>query len=301
MNDTDELFQGVRQFAAVAKSSSFRRAAEELGVSTPAVSKAIRRLEERMGVQLFTRTSRNVALTPEGQRFLDGCQEAIASLEAAREQLLEARRAPSGELHVSMSLILGPQVIPALPRFTARYPRLALRVSLSDRVSRLHEERIDVALRVGVRKDSSLIQKRLFATRWVTVASPSFAARHAVPTEPLDLVSLNCLRFLLPTGKPRAFTFRAAGGETFEQSVRGNLVIDHGQHLLEAALGGMGVAQVLDFMVVEHLRGGDLIELLPDHSAPGPPVCAVSAPERRRSPNVRAFHAFLGDLFPAVG
>lgn len=294
--ESDELFQGVLPFSAVARTHSFRQAAEQLGVSTPAVSKAVRRLEQRLGLRLLTRTSRSVALTPEGERYLERCREAIASMEAAREQMHSARRAPSGVLRVSMSLILGPRVVPALPRFAARNPKVSLRVSLSDRVSKLHEEHIDVALRVGVRSDSSLIQKRLLTTRWVTLASPAFVARHGLPRVPADLAGMNCLRFLLPSGRPREFTFQQGSAAPFVQAVSGNLLIDHGQLLLEAALAGMGVAQVLDFMVQEQLRAGSLLELLPSFGAPGPAIFAVATPERHRSPNVRAFSAFLSEL-----
>lgn len=298
MKDAEQLFQGVLPFVEVARSRSFGQAAATLGISTPAVSKAVSRLEQRLGVRLLLRTSRTVELTPEGERYLSRCQEAVASMEAAREQMNASKRAPSGDLAINLSPILAPQLVPALPRFAARYPRVTLRVSLSDRVSKLHEERVDVALRVGVRTDSSLIQKRLLVTRWVTVASPAFLARHEPPRVPADLLRLNCLRFVLPNGKPRDFTYQAPGvAEPEEVAVRGNLVIDQGVQLLEAALAGMGVAQVLDFMTHQLLRGGALTEVLAPFSAPGPAVYAVATPERHRSPNVRAFNAFLSELF----
>jgi DNA-binding transcriptional LysR family regulator len=223
-------------------------------------------------------------------------------MQAAEEHMNDARRAPSGALHVSLSLILGPSVVPALSRFAARYPKVTLRLSLSDRVSKLQEEQVDVALRIGVRDDSTLVQKRLLSTRWVTLASPAFVARQGAPRAPSDLHDLNCLRFVLPKGRPRDFTFRASGSDQpLQLAVSGNLLIDHGQHLLEAALAGLGVAQVLDFMAHEHLENGALTELLPSFSAVGPPVCSVAAPPRHRSPNVRAFNAFLGELFKSVG
>lgn len=300
MIDADELFSGVLPFSKVAETRSFTQAAERLGVSTAAVSKAVRRLEQRLGARLLTRTSRTVSLTPEGARYFERCREAIASMEAARESISDARRSPSGPLRVSMSFILGPRVVPALPRFTARYPNVELGISLTDRVSKLQEERIDLALRVGVREDSNLIQRRLLAARWVTVASPAFLARHGTPKAPGDLARANCLRFVLPSGKPRDFTFlepSSGKGETL--AVSGNLLIDHGQHLLEAAVAGMGVAQVLDFMVAEHLQSGVLLEVLAAFSAPGPSVCAVFAPERSKAASVRAFLGFLGELFGA--
>ncbi len=298
MIETAELFAGVLPFAKVAETSSFSQAAEELGVSTAAISKAVSRLEERLGVRLLTRTSRSVALTPEGVQFWARCREAISSMEAGRELMSQSRRQPSGPLSVSMSFILGSRVVPELARFTARHPKITLRVTLSDRISRLGQENIDVALRVGARQDSSLVERRLLAPRWVTVASPGLLAQSGLPKSPADLERFNCLRFILPSGRPRDFSFRDPGSGASETlAVNGNLQIDHGDRLLDAALSGMGVAQVLDFMVVEHVRAGRLVELLAEFSPPGPPVCAVSAPERSKTPNVRAFVAFLTELF----
>jgi DNA-binding transcriptional LysR family regulator len=301
MIELNELFFGVWPFTHVAETRSFRQAAERLGVSTAAVSKAVRKLEERLGVRLFTRSSRSVVLTPEGERYFQHCREAIASMEVARELMSQSRRSPSGELRISMSFILGRRVVPALSRFAARYPKVALRVSLSDRVSNLQEEdHLDVALLVGVRDDSNLIQKRLLKTRWVTVVSPAFLLRHGLPKEPADLARLNCLRFLLPNGKPRDFSFLdPASGRGETRAVTGNLLIDHGDQLLDAARAGMGVAQVLDFMAADGVRQGDLTEILSAFCAQGPPVCAVSAPERSKTPNVRAFIGFLTELFDA--
>jgi DNA-binding transcriptional LysR family regulator len=288
----------VLPFAKVVEAQSFRRAGERLGISTAAVSKAVRRLEERLGVRLLTRTSRTVALTPEGARYFERCREAIATMQAARELMSQSRRGPSGELRVSLSFILASRVVPALSRFSARYPKVTLKLSLSDRVTKLREEQVDVALRVGVRDDSTLIQKRLLKTRWVTLASPAFLARHGVPREPADLARFNCLRFVPPSGKPRDFSFREpVTGRELTLAVAGNLLIDQGEHLLQAAASGLGVAQVLDFMVTERLRNAELAEVLEAFSGEGPPVCAVSAPERSRTPNVRAFIGFLTELF----
>jgi DNA-binding transcriptional LysR family regulator len=135
-------------------------------------------------------------------------------------------------------------------------------------------------------------------TRWVTLASPAFIARYGAPRAPAELGELNCLRFLLPNGRPRDFSFQMPdSAEPKQLAVTGNLLIDHGEYLLEAALAGMGVAQVLDFMALEHLKNGALSELLSDFSAAGPAIYSVSAPPRHRSANVRAFNAFLGEVF----
>jgi DNA-binding transcriptional LysR family regulator len=141
----------------------------------------------------------------------------------------------------------------------------------------------------------------LLATRWVTVAAPAFIARFGAPRSPAELAGLNCLRFLQPGGRPRDFSFRDPdSGETSVVAVGGNLVLDHGGHLLDAARAGHGVAQVLDFTARPALANGEVVELLAAHAASGPDVHAVMAPERARSTNVRAVLELLSELFERV-
>lgn len=300
MAETTALFAGVLPFFHTAQERSFRRAAERLGVTSAAVSKAVLRLEDSLGVKLLARTSRTVNLTPEGAAFLERCREAIGSLEAGREQLTASRRLPRGELHVTMSFVLGGVIVPSFGALTARYPELSLRVTMTDRLLSLVDERVDVAVRIGAPTDSSLLGRRLRSTRWVTVASPVFVARHGAPTHPRELARYNCLHFLAPNGRPREWAFRDPGtGALSHAEVRGSLVINHGDHLLTAALAGIGLCQVLDFMVDDHLREGRLVEVLAPWAGEGPPVYCLCVPERRRSPNVAAFLTFLDGVFGA--
>jgi LysR family transcriptional regulator for bpeEF and oprC len=299
---TDELFAGVLPFFHTAESSSFGRAAEQLGVSTAAVSKAVRKLEERLGVKLLVRTSRSVALTPEGAVYLERCREAIASLHAGGELMSQARDQPSGEIRVTLSPILGRQVVPRLPKLAARHPKLEIRMSMSDRLSQLARDRLDLAVRIGGRSDSALVSRRLFAPRWVTVAAPAWVARHGAPASPVALARCNTLRFVGPDGRPRAWTFRNPDTDAVAScDTGGNLRVDNGDHLVDAAIAGLGIAQVLDFMVEGALGDGRLVRLLVPFEAPGPAVHAVSTPERSRTPNVRAFVAFLQEVFGVSG
>lgn len=293
-----ELFAGVVPFFHVAERLSFRKAAEELGVSTAAVSKAVTRLEERLGVKLLRRSSRVVALTPEGKLFHARSREAVASVRAGHAQLARSRAQPRGDVHVSTSFILGPSLVAALPALAALYPELVVHVALEDRVSNLLAEDIDVALRVGARTTSALVSRVLHRPRWVTVAAPDYLARHAAPARPGDLARHNCLRFVDPRGRPAPWWF--AGGADVAPApheVTGNLLLNNGDLLRTAAAAGLGVAQLLDFMVDGLVRDRRLIEVLGDHSAPGPPIHAVTAPERSRSANVRAIIDFAGAMF----
>lgn len=292
MHTQDDLFTGVVPFVVTAEERGFRRAAQRLGVSAAAVSKAVLRLEERLGVRLLERTSRSVTLTQEGALFLTRCREAVNNLQAGRDQLSASRRQPRGEVVVSTSFILGPVLLPQLPVLAQRYPALSLRLDLTDRLVRLVDEGVDVALRVGALEDSRLVTARLRECRWMTLGAPSYLARHGAPQKPEDLALHNCVRFVAPDGRPRDWVFR--GGAV---SVRGNLLLNLGTHLQDAAVAGVGLCQVLDFMAQEDLRQGRLLEVLADHAAQGPPIHAVATAGRMRSPNVRAVLEWARPLF----
>jgi LysR family transcriptional regulator, regulator for bpeEF and oprC len=298
MSGRIDLFAGVLPFVRTAEARSFSRAAESLGVSTAAVSKAVRKLEDELGVKLLDRSSRVVTLTREGEVFLERCRQAVLSVQGAREAMNDARREPHGELRVTMPFILAPFVVPHLPRLAAQYPRLSFRLHLSDRVARLADERYDVAIRMGPLPPSSLVARLLRKTRWVTVAAPSYLARRPAPRSLAELAEHNCLRFVGPDGKPRDWSFTDGTGAVTVHP-RGNLSIDHGGHMLSAAESGMGLCQVLDFMVHDALRDGALVEVLAAFAAEGPSIHAVATSGRAGSTNVRAFMRFLPDLFRA--
>jgi DNA-binding transcriptional LysR family regulator len=293
MSTRPDLFAGILPFVRVAEERSFGRAAADLGITTAAVSKSVKKLEEDLGVKLLERSSRVVTLTPEGASFLERCRPAVLSVQGARDAMLGTRREPRGELSVTLSFVLAPFIVPNLSRLAAQYPRLTFRLSLSDRLARLAAESYDVAIRLGELADSSLVSRRLRRTRWVTVASPSYLARCPAPKTVAQLAEHNCLRFVDPTGKPRELVF----SDGARVKTRGNLLIDHGLHLLDAARAGMGVCQVLDFMVAPLLRDGSLIELLPAFAAEGPSVHALMTQARAKSANARAFVRFLVDVF----
>lgn len=293
-----EVFAGVVPFFHVAEQLSFRRAAEALGVSTAAVSKAVSNLEARLGVKLLARTSRAVALTPEGKLFHVRAREAVASVQAGHAQLARSRTQARGDVRVSLSFVLGPVVVAALPSLTARHPELVVHLALTDRVSGLLAEELDVALRIGARTPSTLISRVLYQPRWITVASPAFLARHGPPARPADLARLRCARFVDPRGRPAPWWFaEPADAAPRPLDVAGNLLVDQGELLLAAALAGDAIAQVFDFMVADHVRDGRLVAVLDDFAAPGPPIHAVTTPERSRSANVRAVIDFAAATF----
>lgn len=281
-------WSGVSAFVHVAEQRSFREAARILGVTPTAVSKAVARLEERLGVVLLHRTSRAVTLTAEGARYLEGCRQALDRLRIAEDELNRQVDDVRGLVTVSLPRVLGPQVLRVLRSLRDRHPELTVRLVVTDRDARLAEEEVDVALRIGDLPDSSLIGRRLFTPCWVTLVAPSYVQRHGLPAHPGELERHACMRFARPAGGVADLRF--SGPEGLEV-VRGDsaLVVDDGDLLLEACLAGLGVAQVFDFMAVELLRRGLLVEILRAWRAPAPPVRALTLPGRQQVPRVRAF------------
>jgi DNA-binding transcriptional LysR family regulator len=290
-----DLFRGVVPFVAVAEERSYRKAAARLGVSAAAVSKAVQALEEDFGITLLDRTNRVVSLTRQGEIFFERCRSAVASVQGAREAVLATKREPSGQLVLTAPFVVVPLLVPALALLRSRFSGLSFSVKVSDQLSRLAEESVDVAVRVGPLVESSLVARRLRRTRLLTVASPAYLARRGTPSRVEQLEGHDCLVLLGPNNKPRAWWFA-----TGAVPVPATLLVDHGPTLVDAALSGLGIGQAFDFMVQDHLRDGRLVELFAGVAADGPEVHAVCAPGRRASPNVRAAFNALADAFGPV-
>lgn len=293
------VFSGVVPFVAVAEEKSFRVAAQRLSVTVAAVSKAVSRLEEELGVTLVARTTRSVALTPAGVELLARFRSAIDLVEQARSAASLARSGPFGEISVSLSFVFASVVIRQFATLAARHPGVSFRFQLTDRLSKLIDEKIDVAVRIGALADSSQLARRVHLPRWVTIASPLYLSQRGRPGSLGELAAHNCLRFVTQTGKPRNWTFEQSG-EDVEWPVAGNLLVDQGEVLVQAALDGTGIAQVLDFMVAEHVEQGRLVELFSEHASAAPPVHVVFARGRKRDPNIRLCVDFLTTLFSTL-
>lgn len=286
-----DLFRGVVPFVAVAEERSFRKAAARLGVSPAAVSKAVQSLEAELALTLFERTSRAVTLTREGALFFERCQPAVHSVSAARAAVEAARREPEGELTVSVPFLVAPLLGPALALLRARHPRLWFRVLVTDRLTRLAEESVDVAVRVGPLEGASMVARRLRRTRLLTAASPAYLARAGTPRAVDDLDAHACLVTVGPSGKPRQWLF-ASG----PRAVPAAMLTEHAPTVVDASVAGLGVVQALDFMVDEALRAGRLQQVLASEVAEGPDVHAVCAPGRRATSRVREAFEVLADV-----
>ncbi len=287
-----ELFRGVVPFVAVAEAKSYRAAARALGVSTAAVSKAVQSLEASLGVVLIHRTARFVDLTREGALFYERARAAVAEVEGAREALARAQRVPEGELTLSLPFVLTTLVARGIALLRARHPRLTFKLLVTDRLSKLASESVDVAVRIGDLPDSALVSRTLRKTELLTIASPAYVARAGAPAKPADLDRHDCVGLVAPTGKPYAWLFASGPRE-----VRSIAIPDHGPMLIEAVVAGVGIGQAFDFMIGDRLARGELVEVMPHERAQGPAVTAVCAPGQRATPRVRAAFEAFADAF----
>ena len=289
-------FAALVPFVHTAELKSFRGAAERLGVSVAAVSKAVAKLERDLGARLLVRTSRSVALTPEGEVLLQRGRLALATHPAAPQHVVAPGQTRRGELRVTIPFILGSRLVQALPVLARRQPGLSVRLVVTDRWLPMAEGEIDVAVRIGELPDSDLVVRKLRTTRWCTLAAPDYLAREGTPETLAALSSHECLRFLAPNGRPRDWTFASPGGVGTRVPTTGRFIVDQGELLLDGALAGLGVCQVLDFMAEPHLRAGRLVEVLRAHAADGPVIHAVTTHARKGAATVRAFLGFLGEV-----
>lgn len=286
------MFAGIEAFVHVAELGSFRRAAARMGVTPAAISKAVAKLEADLGVRLLERTSRRVEPTAEGRLYLGHARAALDALLAGRDRVALARAAVEGPLRLSASPALGPAVARALPALLARHPRLRPELSVTDRVVRLAEEEVDVALRLGPVEDGELLARALRRPRWVLVAAPALLRRVGVPSDAAALDEWPRAAFVGPSGLEVPWALRGpapTSAATFRT--------DDGGLLVEAALAGLAVAQVFEGMAAAALADGRLVEVLPGASAEGPPLHAVCLHRRRAAPKVRVALDWLEDVF----
>jgi LysR family transcriptional regulator for bpeEF and oprC len=286
----DHLFSGVLSFVAVAEERSFRRAAEKLGVTVAATSKAVQHLEAELGVPLLERTSRSVGLTREGEAFLVPAREAVGLLRGAREKARQSQREPRGPFTLSLPFILSRRVTSACARLAQRFPALTIHLRFTNHRVRFAEETVEAAIRIGPVEDLGVVAHQLFQARWVTVASPAYLGRHGTPRHPADLEGHRCLKFIKPKGAARDWMFREAPDELEGHAVATptSFDSDHGEALVDAAIAGMGLTQIFDFMAAPAIHDGRLVEVLGDFSCFAATVHMVYPASRRMSPRVRA-------------
>ena len=293
------LLTGVGVLAAVTEAGNFARAAELLGLTPSGVSRAVARLEARVGVRLFDRNPREVSLTEEGRRFHAHVMPLLASLDEAAAEVAGAAAVVRGRLRVSVDPWFARMVLaPTLQLFLARYPTLQVDLSTSNYREEMMSG-MDVAVRFGPPDDSTLIVRKLLETPVLTVAAPAYLDRHGEPRSPHDLVHHEALLFRDPqTGVPFPSEFHR-GGEIVEVKVTSRLVLDDPSVAVSACVAGQGVFQSLAVGLAPFMARGELVRILPDWSEELYPLYAYH-PSRHLPPaKVRAFLDFIQEV--AIG
>lgn len=291
------IISGITVFVAVAKSGSYARAADHVGLSRSGVAKAIARLEERTGMRLFDRNVRALKLTGEGRAFLE---EVMPMLERLGEIASPSGGGQvRGRLRVSTDAAFGPYLlVPAMPQLLAIHPQLRISLLVRDRVDNLLVEGVDVAVRFGAPDSKGLDKRLILQSRVVTCATPAYIEKHGLPANPEDIASgHNCIRMLDDvTGKPHVWNFQTGDGRHSTIAVDCGLVVNDAPSLVAAALSDYGIVRLLDFIADEHLASGRLVEILPEWNSLLWPAYLYAAPDAHRSQALRAFMDFIESM-----
>ena len=289
---------GVAVFVQVAETRSFVAAGRVLGISASAVGKSVARLEQRLGVRLFHRSTRSVALTAEGALFLERSRRILAELEAAEIELSQASAAPRGRLRVSLPLVSA-LVLPVLGAFMQTYPEVELDLDFTDQMVDVIEEGFDAVIRTGEPADSRLSARRLGRFRRHLVASPDYLARRGRPQAPADLTSHACLHYRFPnSGKLETWDLKQVEGAP-DLHLPISMICNNIETRMCFALQGLGIAFLPDFAIRPQLASGELVPILTDHLDSTGVFHILWPANRHASPKVRALVDFLCDkVFP---
>lgn len=295
-----ESLNGFVVFVQVAEMRSFVAAGRNLGVSASAVGKSIARLEDKLGVRLFHRSTRSITLTAEGHLLLERSRRILAEIEAAQQELTQAAELPVGRLRLSLPLV-GSLVLPVLGDFMRQYPQIQLDLEFTDRMVDVIAEGYDAVLRIGPPADSRLSARKLGHFRTVVVASPDYLARSGEPQTPADLTRHACLQYRFPSsGKLERWVMRGNEAEN-ELALPATMVCNNIETRVCFALRGLGIAWLPDFAIREALEQGALKEILSDYASHTGVVHLLWPASKHPSPKLRVLIDFLSArIFPAA-
>ncbi|MGL4965826.1 MAG: LysR family transcriptional regulator [Inquilinus sp.] len=281
----------LRAFAAVAEAASFSRAAKRLGVSPSALSQTLRGLEERLGVRLLNRTTRSVTPTEAGERLLDRLRPLFAEFDQAVQEVNRFRDAPAGRLRINVPRFAAAHLVgPVLGRFHTAHPGVELEVVVDDTITDIVAGRFDAGIRLGETLERDMVAVPLTgALELAAVATPEYFAEHGVPQTPADLHRHRCLRFRWPGGGDLYRWEFEKGGQEVALAVDGPLVVNDAALMLQAALGGVGIAYLLDRQAQADIEAGRLRRVLRDWSPRFPGFYLYHPGRRQMPPALRAF------------
>lgn len=294
-------FEALAIFAKVVELQSFAAAATELTLSKATVSKAVSRLEERLGARLFNRTSRRLALTDAGRTLAIKAAQLLADGEALENEALAQSSTPRGLVRLAAPMTYGTGTLaPLLPEFLARYPDVSIDLSLSDATVDLIGEGFDAAIRIASLPDSSLIARRLCGVKRHVVAAPSYFERYGRPTHPSELADHKCFGYTY-LSTPGVWHFSNAAGETVSVRPSGPLHVNNGEAVMPALIAGLGISGLPDFIVGDAIARGALEPVLEDWSQTLSGVYLVTPPGGPRPARVEVLLDYLTEKLSESG
>jgi DNA-binding transcriptional LysR family regulator len=300
MNKIYHLLPQIYVFRKVAELGSFQAAANELGLQRSSVSKKIAHLENQLNQRLLQRSTRQLKLTEEGSHLLEvsaPLQNVIAATHAAK---LTQEKEPFGKVKISSSTVIGRRfLLPLLAPMLEKYPKVQIELNLSDDLTDLLANGVDIALRVGHLADSSMVAKKIGVKGWACFASPRYLKNRTVLRHPQELSNHNCLAFQNLTQSMTCWSLTNAQEETHSIDIKPVIYSDDGRTLIELAIQALGIIYVDPLLVTKELQEGRLVEILPGWSSPAPsPINLVCLGHQARGKAVDAVWRFLSDQLP---
>lgn len=283
-----ERFNGIRSFVQAEQAGSFAAASALMGLSQSAVSKSVARLEERLGVRLFHRTTRSLSLTDEGRTYLESCRRALEELANAEAALSARQNVPSGRVRINLPDLFGRKCIaPILMRLAQEYPKLHFEVSFENRVVNLFEEGYDLALRIGHLPDSTELISKLVGQQDVVIcASPHYIDAYGLPSTLEELDQHMCIT-QFRAGRSEPWIIENEQGENVRIETRTSHSFAAFDMIVDCAIAGLGLAQVPRWLVENHLSSGVLVQILNDVKMPILPIHLIWPRQRIVAPRVR--------------
>lgn len=289
-----DTLEAMAMFVRVVERGSFSAVARELGTTQPTVSKQINALEKRLGGRLIARSTRQLSLTDEGLRYYKQCRDILAAVDSAEHSFQTGREAVAGPLRIASSVSFGRlQIAPRLQEFLERYPEVTVDLLLSDQNVDLVSEGMDVAIRIGELKDSSLIARQIGLTRRLLVAAPGYLERHGTPQAAEELSLHNCILFNLLAD----FDTWVFDAGQYHVQVKGNVRSNNSEAIRQMVLSGLGISLSPTWLYRRDLALGRVVQVLPDLTPSALPIHALLPANRRQSARVRAFVDYLAEGF----
>lgn len=296
-----DKLRALQYFVTAAEDHSFTRAARRLDVSVPAVAKLVNTLERELGAQLFDRSAQGLKLTAGGERYLDACQPLLAQLAAADEGISEEALRPRGTLTLGAHPQLAKSIMPALPRFHARFPDLQIDIRVVNRINEINDTAAEVFLVQGWPELADMVRRVIAQPCFLTCAAPGYWAMNGVPQRPSDIERHVCMLYCNDQGTVNDLWQYERSAEKESVTARGWLVSNHRDIMLDAVLAGEGVGRIADLTAGAYLRSGQLVPVLLDWKmSDAAPINLLYPSSQRRNPRVRLFMEFVIEVFRAL-